>query len=111
MSLEREDILASARRLFPDREISAVMQILDGYGAEPQEAVRDRVQLAILRLSEDQQAKLQHYVQAAKHDYRDVLHWSEHPAPLPGLAASGDLGRQVKDLPPGTQVRLDVRDA
>lgn len=62
------------------------MQILDGYGAEPQEAERDRVQLAILRLSEGQQAKLQHYVQAAKRDYRDVLYWSEHPAPLPGAS-------------------------
>lgn len=62
------------------------MQILDGYGAEPQEAERDRVQLAILRLSEGQQAKLQHYVQAAKHDYRDVLYWSEHPVPLPGAS-------------------------
>jgi hypothetical protein len=33
---------------------------------------------------------------------KSVLEW---------LAVSGDVGRQVKDLPPGTEIRLDVRDA
>lgn len=30
---------------------------------------------------------------------------------LEWLAVSGDVGRQIKDLPSGTQIRLDVRDA
>lgn len=30
---------------------------------------------------------------------------------LEWLAVSGDVGRQIKDLPPGAQIRLDVRDA
>jgi hypothetical protein len=27
------------------------------------------------------------------------------------LAVSGNAARQIKDLPPGAQVRLDIRDA
>jgi hypothetical protein len=30
---------------------------------------------------------------------------------LEWLAVSGDVGRQIKDLPPGAEIRLDVRDA
>jgi hypothetical protein len=80
MSRKREDVLAIVRRLFPETEVPAVMQILDAYGTKSNEPERDRVQLAILRLSEGQRSKLQHYVKAAKRDYRDVLYWSEKPA-------------------------------
>jgi hypothetical protein len=29
---------------------------------------------------------------------------------LEWLAVSGDVARQTKDLPPGSEIRLDVRD-
>ncbi len=83
MNRERENVLAAVRHHFPDSEVPAVMQILDGYGAESSEPERARVQLAILKLSAGERAKLQHYVEAARRDYRDVLYWSENPAQPP----------------------------
>lgn len=77
---KREDVLATIRHHFPDSEVPAVMQMLDGYGAVSSEPEPARVQLAILKLSEGEKSKLQHYVEAAKRDYRDVLYWSENPA-------------------------------
>lgn len=73
------------RRLFPDTSVAAVMQLLDRYGAEPGEPERERVQLAILKLSEGQRSRVQHYLEAAKRDYRDVLYWAENPAQRPSL--------------------------
>jgi hypothetical protein len=80
MNGEREEVLAIVAGLFPEAEVPAIMRILDGYGAQSREPERERVQLAILKLSEGQKSKLQHYVEAAKRDYRDVLHWSENHA-------------------------------
>ena len=85
MNPEREDVLAMVRRLFPEAEVSAVMVILDRYGADLAEPERARVQLAILKLSEGQTSRLRHYLEAAKRDYRDVLHWVENPAQLPAV--------------------------
>lgn len=85
MNLEREDVIAMVRRLVPETGVAAVMQLLDRYGAEPGEPERERVQLAILKLSEGQSSKLQHYLEAAKRDYRDVLSWLESPAQLPAV--------------------------
>ena len=81
MNHKREEVLAIVAGLFPEAEVTAIMQILDGYGAHPDEPERERVQLAILNLSAGQRSKLQHYVEVAKRDYRDVLYWSENPAP------------------------------
>ena len=85
MNLKREDVLAMVRGLFPEPAVAAVVQMLDRYGVEPGEPERERVQLAILKLSEGQSSKLQHYLEAAKRDYRDVLSWSENPAQLPAV--------------------------
>ena len=71
MNHRREDVLAMARSLFPDREPEA-MRVLDRYGLESSEPERERVQFAILKLSEGDRSKLQHYLEAAKQDYRDV---------------------------------------
>ncbi len=81
MNREREEVLATVRRLFPETEVPAVMQTLDGYGERSTEPERERVQLAILKLSEGRKSNLRHYFEAAKRDYRDVLYWSENPAP------------------------------
>ena len=83
MSRKREDVIVIASRLFPETDVRFVMQILDGYGMKSSEPERERVQLAILKLSEGQTSKLQHYLEAAKRDYRDVLYWSENPAQPP----------------------------
>ena len=40
---------------------------------------RERVQLAILKLSDGNEDKLREFVAVAKRDYRDVLFWAEYP--------------------------------
>ena len=54
-------------------------ELLATYGLEDHERERDRVHLAILKLSEGSTDKLHEIVQAAKNDYRDVLMWAEYP--------------------------------
>ena len=53
--------------------------MLDEYGVETYQRERDRVQLAIINLSEGDEAKLRYFVDVAKRDYRDVLFWSDNP--------------------------------
>ena len=78
MSFTREDVLTAARRWFPNEDIATVESVLDIYGTETYERERERVQIAILKLSEGDVDKLLHFVQAAKQDYRDVLYWAEY---------------------------------
>jgi len=56
-----------------------VLELLDSYGVEPYERERERVQVAILKLSTGSEAKVREYVAVAKRDYRDVLFWAEYP--------------------------------
>jgi len=56
-----------------------VLELLDSYGVESYERERERVQLAILKLSEGNEEKLREFVAVAKRDYRDVLFWAENP--------------------------------
>ena len=56
-----------------------MLELLDSYGVEPYEQERERVQLAILKLSGGSEEKLREFVAVAKRDYRDVLFWAEYP--------------------------------
>ncbi|HEY2625462.1 MAG TPA: hypothetical protein VGI41_01790 [Candidatus Udaeobacter sp.] len=56
-----------------------VLERLDSYGVEPDERERERVQVAILKLSGGSEEKVREYVAVAKRDYRDVLFWAEYP--------------------------------
>jgi hypothetical protein len=56
-----------------------VLAPLDTYGVEAYERERDRVQLAILKLSAGNEDRLRENVASAKGDYRDVLYWAEYP--------------------------------
>ena len=49
------------------------------YGVEPYERERERVQVAILKLSAGSEEEVREYVAVAKRDYRDVLFWAEYP--------------------------------
>lgn len=73
------DVLASVRATFPKRSWPGVLDLLNTYGVESYERERERVQLAILKLSEGSENKLREYVAVAKRDYRDVLFWAEYP--------------------------------
>jgi hypothetical protein len=79
MAHSREDVVASVRASFPEESRARALELLDTYGVAPHERERERVQLAILQLSEGKEEKLRQYVGVAKRDYRDVLFWAEYP--------------------------------
>ena len=58
---------------------AGVLELLDSYGVEPYERERERVQVAILKLSAGSEEKVRKYLAVAKRDYRDVLFWAEYP--------------------------------
>jgi len=75
----REDVVLVVQKTFPETSHSRVIELLDTYGVESYERERERVQLAILKLSEGNEEKLREFVAVAKRDYRDVLFWAENP--------------------------------
>ena len=75
----REKVIAAVRAAFPRSDASEILAVLDRYGVEPYERERERVQLAIVNLSEGDEDKLRYFLGVAKQDYRDVPFWSEHP--------------------------------
>ena len=75
MANTRDQVNAAIRAVFPESDPPSVLAVLDLYGVESHERERERVQLAILALSEGHEDKLLDLVQSAKIDYRDILHW------------------------------------
>jgi len=79
MPHSRAQVVAEVSVTFPQANARAMLELLDQYGVEPHERERDRVQLAILNLSEGDESKLRYFIDIAKRDYRDVLFWSDCP--------------------------------
>ena|SRR6266481_6182983 len=79
MPHSRDEVVAAVRKTFPESDWARVVELLDGYGVESYESERERVQLAILKLSNGSEEKLCEFVAVAKRDYRDVLFWVEYP--------------------------------
>src|SRR6202045_5292189 len=79
MARSRDEVLAAVQKAFPESSQTQVLESLDNYGIESYEGERERVQLAILKLSEGNEEKLREFVVVAKRDYRDVLFWAENP--------------------------------
>jgi hypothetical protein len=79
MARSRDEVVAVIRATFPESSRARVLELLDSYGVEPYEHERERVQLAILKLSGGSEEKLREFVVVAKRDYRDVLFWAENP--------------------------------
>ena len=59
-------------------ESEGLLQLLLSYDGNE----RERVQLAVLKLSDGDHEKLKHNIQAAIVDYRDVLAWAEYPTQM-----------------------------
>lgn len=78
MSISQKDVEDLARELFLDTQLEEVMLMLDQYGQNPGERERERMQLAILKLSTGSMEKLCHYLKMAQTDYRDVLMGAEY---------------------------------
>lgn len=72
---------------FPEADASSIVALLNTYGTESHERERERVQLAIVKLCDGDAGKVQSYIDVAKTDYRDVLHWASRPAPTAQEAA------------------------
>jgi len=79
MAHSRGEVFAVVQKTFPESAHARVLELLDDYGVESYERERERVQLAILKLSEGNEEKLRDLVAVAKRDYRDVLFWAENP--------------------------------
>ncbi|HET9857847.1 MAG TPA: hypothetical protein VFP99_08430 [Chthoniobacterales bacterium] len=79
MAHSRDEVVAVVEKTFPESSRARVLELLDAYGDESYERERERVQLAILKLSEGNEEKLREFVAVAKRDYRDVLFWAENP--------------------------------
>ena len=75
----RQSVLAKVEQVFPEEDPANVLAILDAYGTGPYERERERVQLAILKLSGGDVNKLRNLVDLAKKDYRDVITAAEYP--------------------------------
>jgi hypothetical protein len=79
MPLSRDEVIAVVRKTFSGDAQTRVLELLDAYGVEAYERERERVQLAILKLSEGNEEKVREFVAVAKRDYRDVLFWADNP--------------------------------
>src|SRR5438132_13598654 len=79
MAHSRGEVFAVVQKTFPESAHARVLELLDDYGVESYERERERVQLAILKLSDGNEEKLREFVAVAKRDYRDVLFWAENP--------------------------------
>jgi hypothetical protein len=75
----RDEVVAVVQKTFPESAHHRVLELLNTYGVESYERERERVQLAILKLSEGNEEKVREFVGVAKRDYRDVLFWAENP--------------------------------
>lgn len=94
-------VVQIVRRVFPGREPAEVLAVLDRYGAEGHHRERERVQLAILKLcDEEARDDPTAYVEAACADYRDVLAWAESP----------NLSRRTVCKDPAERDKLLARD-
>ena len=65
-------------------------------GWKPHETGRDRVQLAILKLSQGDPKKLLYWIDIGKRDYRDMLAFAEYPSQMRApLKPAPDLLRKI----------------
>jgi hypothetical protein len=92
MTYTRDDVVAAARAGFPNSDAAPILGVLDLYGTQSYEREKERVQLAIVALSAGDENKLLYFVQCAKTDYRDVLHWH---ASGPPSAEEGEKQQQA----------------
>jgi hypothetical protein len=72
------DLDRIVRRDFPPGVHGQVVNILIRYGRG--DGGRNRVCAAALKLADGDIQQLEHYIDAARSDYRDVLAWAEYPA-------------------------------
>ena len=71
--LLKEDVIQAIQETFPNEDLQTVLDVLSEYGKQSFERDVERVQIAVIRLSEGDVDKLLQLVSDAKRDYRDVI--------------------------------------
>lgn len=74
----RNNVIKAVEIVFPAFRREIVLDLLNIYGRENHEYEKERVQLAIIKISKGDIQKLKEYVELAKIDYRDVLMSAEY---------------------------------
>ena len=93
----RSLVTAKIRQVFPACDETEMLARLDRYEGDGNETHRSRVQLAILKLCDEEGlSDPTRTIEAAKRDARDVLAWAEYPASF----------KAPRDLPPEDRDRL-----
>lgn len=93
----RELVMKKSKEVFPQEDRTMVMSLLDQYGGEPHEQERERVQLAILKLSDGDMEKLRERIKVAKEDFRDVLAYAEYPLQMKSVTRKVGA-REAKEI-------------
>jgi len=96
MPHSREAVIAAIGAVFPAADVERLLALVDGYGTQPYERERERVQLAILNLCRGDEEKLRYFLKVAKQDYRDVLFWSDNPEQA--VIDTPEKKQQVREL-------------
>jgi len=96
MTAARADVVAAVAARFAAADVDRLVSLLDTYGAESYERERERVQIAIVTLSEGDEQKLRYFLSVAKRDYRDVLFWADNP--LEAIVDTPDKKRYVREI-------------
>ena len=111
MIASRRDVVAALRKHFPRAKARSLLDLLDTYGREPHHRDRERVQLAIVKLSEGDEEKLRYFLAVATRDYRDVLFWCDQPEEA--RIDTPEKRRRVRELLQrlGIKVPSDLGDA
>jgi len=73
-----ENVIKAISIAFPNEKTEQILKLLEIYGKEQYEYEKERVHLAILKLSNGDIKKLHDYLNLAKIDYRDVLMAAEY---------------------------------
>lgn len=94
------DVAMVVRRDFAEEQFAVVMAVLNEYGVEKWERGKSRVQLAALKLANDDPEALKRHITQAKQDYRNVLAAAEYPE------YSKNRMSHVRELPAKEQQRI-----
>src|SRR5438105_6820835 len=95
MARSRDEVVAAIQATFPESSRARVLELLDRYGVESYERERERVQLAILKLSGGSEEKLREFVAVAKRDYCVVLGGESGRS---AIGYAGETGTSKKDV-------------
>ena len=95
MDPDLESLVTSS---FGDRAEEA-LTALRSIGTEPQDREPERTRRAVVSLAQGDMGRLQHFVDRAHQDYRDVLMWAEYPREPNEPASYAELREQL-GLPP-----------